>query len=91
MMVTWLLEKKLWDESLVVENVCKTLGYSVKWLEYIPFSNPDFSGIQPEGETYIFHGSINLAKKLRPHVKGIYYDQKILTVQHTIIILENSC
>jgi len=76
MSITWLLEKNLWDESLSIERACNTLGYKVKWLEYIPFSNLDFSNIQPEGETYIFHGSLNLAKKLRPHVKGVYCDLK---------------
>ena len=75
MNIVWLFEKDLWrEENDAMKLAVEKNGYNWREIEYIPFSEPDYSNIQQPGEVCIFYGSLNLAKKLRPHVKGVYCD-----------------
>lgn len=74
-MITWLLEKDLWpEENQEMKKAVKENGLNWREVEYIPFTNQDYSNIQGENEICVFHGSLLLAKKLRPYVRGVFCD-----------------
>lgn len=71
--IVWLFEKDLWqEENDAMKRVVNKLGYEWREIKYIPFSNPDYSTIQKDGEICIFYGSLNLARHLRPHITGVF-------------------
>lgn len=73
--VVWLFQKDLWQEDdALTKAAVERAGYRWRDIEYVPFTEPDFSNIEGDNETCIFYGSLNLAKKLRPHIKGVYCD-----------------
>lgn len=73
--IVWLFEKDLWqEENDAMKLAVEKAGYSWREIEYVPFSEPDYSNIEADHEICIFYGSLNLARKLRPHVSGVYCD-----------------
>lgn len=73
MNIVWLFENDLWkEENEGMKLAVEKLGYSWREVDRMWVFEPGDLDIQKQGEFCIFYGSLNLARRLRPYVAGVY-------------------